>query len=222
MRITKMFPLACTAALRAACAAEAPRSLPGETASSGAVPGAPTDTPSRDLTLQLPAAPALEVASPVELSRPDPTPTTSRPKTSRRPAPVPAAAPAPAPKPVAEISPVASAVVPIPSLPVTGVEAQPVEEESAAAGSGRELAPGKTVPGVRRLLDAGGGRGLLVGAAAGPRHPSGRGRRQVPAPWRGARNRHRWPNSDRSSGSPTEINRGLAVKFLGVASSPPL
>jgi hypothetical protein len=182
MRMTNTFPLACTVALLAACAAEAPRSLPGETASSGAAADAPTNTPSRDLTLQLPAAPALEVASPVELSRPDPKPTPApRPKVSRRPAP----APAPAPKPVAEVSP-SPAVVPIPSLPVTEVGAQPVEEESAAAGSGRELAPGKTVTvipasaGSSTPLEAedswsesGPARGILVGGGGGRCRPRG-------------------------------------------------
>jgi hypothetical protein len=181
MRMTNTFPLACTVALLAACAAEAPRSLPGETASSGAAAGAPTNAPSRDLTLQLPAAPALEVASPVELSRPDPKPTPApRPKVSRRPA------PAPAPKPVAEVSPPASAVLPIPSLPVTAVGAQPGEEESAAAGSGRELAPGKTVTvipasaGSSTPLEAEDSwsesrpaRGILVGGGGGRCRPRG-------------------------------------------------
>jgi hypothetical protein len=183
MRMTNTFPLACSVALLAACAAEAPRSLPGETASSGAAAGAPTNAPSRDLTLQLPAAPALEVASPVELSRSDPKPTPiPRPRVSPRPAP----APAPAAKPVAEVSPVASAVVPIPSLPVTEVGAQPVEEESAAAGSARELAPGKTVTvipasaGSSTPLEAEDSwsgpqpaRGILVGGGGGRCRPRG-------------------------------------------------
>lgn len=182
MRMTNTFPLACTVALLAACAAEAPRSLPGETASSGAA-AAPTKDPTRDLTLQLPAAPALEVASPVELSRPSPKPTPApRPKASPRPA----RAPAVAPKPVAEVSPPASAVVPIPSLPVTEVGAQPVEEESAAVGSGRELAPGKTVTvipvsaGSSTPLEAEDSwsesrpaRGILVGGGGGRCRPRG-------------------------------------------------
>jgi hypothetical protein len=89
----------------------------------------------RDITLQGSTTPQLEVASPVELGRPEPQKqNTSRRKPTPKPAPAPTtreSAPmaAPAPELVAAPAPVAVAEAPTP----------------APDPSGRELAPGKTV-----------------------------------------------------------------------------
>jgi hypothetical protein len=136
MRAVSMLPLAFWAALLAGCAAESPRPSNLETASSGAETG----LSDRDLTLQTPAMPAVEVASPIELSRPTPEPRpTPRPRISSRPAPV------PTPDPVPEASPADESAVPVPTVAVAEVMAEPAPVEDVAVGVGRELAPGKTV-----------------------------------------------------------------------------
>jgi len=131
-----IFPVAFTAAVLAGCAAESPRSSNQETASR--VVG--TALPDRDLTLQTPAAPAVEVASPLELSRAAPEP---RPARRARISPKPA--PAPAPDPVPEAAPAAQAAAPVPATAVAEVLAEPAPVEDVALGGGRELAPGRTV-----------------------------------------------------------------------------
>jgi hypothetical protein len=120
-----ILPLAFTAAVLAGCGSESPQTTNQETASRG-VEG--TAVPERDLTLQAPAAPAVEVASPVELSRVAP-----EPKPERRPRVSPKPAPAPAPDPVPEATPAEQAAVPDSTVSV------------AEAEGGRELPPGKTV-----------------------------------------------------------------------------
>jgi hypothetical protein len=135
MRAVSMLPLAFWAALLAGCAAESPRPSHLETASSGAETG----LSDRDLTLQTPAMPAVEVASAIELSRPMPEPRPApRPRISPRPA------PAPTPDPVPEASPADQSVLPVPTVAVAEVIAEPAPVEDGA-GAGRELAPGKTV-----------------------------------------------------------------------------
>jgi len=135
MRAASILPLAFTAAVLAGCAAESPQTAKQQTASRGVEEFA---LPDRDLTLQRPAAPAVEVASPVELSRaaPDPEPT-RRARVSPKPA------PAPAPDPVPEAAPAAQAAVPDSTVAVAEVLAEPAPVEDV--GVGRELAPGKTV-----------------------------------------------------------------------------
>ena len=133
MRSVSVLPLAFTAILLAACGSEAP-SVP-EREETGSRPVAP---PERDLTLRSPAAPVVEVASAVELSRPEPPSPpvrAARPRARPKPAPEPAPAPAPVPDPA-----------PVPEPPTAPVIV-PVEapEPEAQAGGGRELAPGKTV-----------------------------------------------------------------------------
>ena len=125
MRAASTLLLAFTAAVLAGCAAEAPRT---------------SALPDRDLTLQVPAAPAVEVASAVELSRPAPEP---RPARHARISPEPA--PAPTPDPAPEAAPAAQAAVPVPTVAVAEVIAEPAPGEDVMEGSGRELAPGKTV-----------------------------------------------------------------------------
>ena len=130
-----LLPLAITVALAAACGSEV-SSLPEqeETAT-----GAPAHAPDRDLTLRTvpPAAVTVEVASPVELTRPEPRPARApRPRPAPRPVPPPAADPEPEAQPrQAPLAPSAPAAVP--------VAVEPAPEEPAAGG--RELAPGKTV-----------------------------------------------------------------------------
>ena len=136
MRAVSIVPLAFTIAVMSGCAADSPRTPNHETASRGEG-GAPSD---RDLTLQTAAAAALEVASPVELSRPKPEP---QPERRSRISPKPA--PAPAPKPPPDAAPAAEAAMPLPGVAVAEVLAAPAPVEDEAAGSGRELAPGKTV-----------------------------------------------------------------------------
>jgi hypothetical protein len=125
MRTASMLPLAFTAALLAGCAAEAPR---------------PSGHPDRDLTLQTPTTPAVEVASLVELSRPAP-----EPKPARRQRLSPKPAPAPTPDPVPEASPAFESAKPVPAVAVAEVLTQPAPVEDVAVGAGRELAPGTTV-----------------------------------------------------------------------------
>jgi hypothetical protein len=137
MRAASILPLSFTAAVLVGCATESPRGSSQETAYRGAE-GA--GLPERDLTLQTPATPAVEVASPVELSRADP-----EPRPARRPRISPKPAPAPAPGPIPKASPAAQAAVPVPTVAVAKVLAEPAPVEDAAAGGGRELAPGKTV-----------------------------------------------------------------------------
>jgi hypothetical protein len=133
MRAASILPLAFTAAVMAGCAAEPHQTSNQETASR-AVEG--TGFPDRDLTLQTSAAPAVEVASPVELSRPRPEPARHRRLSPK---------PAPAPQPAPEASPAAQSAVPVPSVAVAEVLAEPAPVEDVAVGVGRELAPGKTV-----------------------------------------------------------------------------
>ena len=137
MRAASILPLAFTAALLAGCAAESPQPPMDETASSGADG---TGFPDRDLTLQRSATPAVEVASPVELSRPSPEPRPARgSRISRKPV------PAPAPEPVPEVTPAAESAVPVLTVAVAEVIAEPAPVEDGVVGAGRELAPGKTV-----------------------------------------------------------------------------
>ncbi len=135
MRAASYLPLAFTAAVLVGCAAESHRASTEETASR-ATEG--TGLPQRDLTLHAPATPAVEVASPVELSRPAPEPA-KRPRVSPRPA------PAPVPEPAPEASPAAQVAVPIPSVALAEVLAEPAPAEELGSGAERELAPGKTV-----------------------------------------------------------------------------
>jgi hypothetical protein len=135
MRAASILPLAFTAAVLAGCGAESPQTANQETASRGV---AGTALPDRDLTLQVPATPAVEVASPVELSRaaPDPGPA-RRPKVSPKPAPAPTA------KRDAAAAPAGLAAAPDSTVAVAEVPTEPTPTEDA--GAGRELAPGKTV-----------------------------------------------------------------------------
>jgi len=135
MRAASILPLAFTAAVLAGCAAESPQTANQETASRG-VEG--TALPERDLTLQVPATPAVEVASPVELSRAAPEPEPARrAKVSPKPAPAPTA------NRVAAAAPAGQAAVPDSTVAVAEAPAEPAPMEDA--GVGRELAPGKTV-----------------------------------------------------------------------------
>jgi hypothetical protein len=135
MRAASYLPLAFTAAVLAGCAAESHQVSNEETASRAAEG---TVRSERDLTLQTPATPAVEVASPVELSRPAPEPAKRR-RVSPKPAPVRAPEPAPA------ASPAAQAAIPIPSVAPAHVLTEPSPAKDLGAGAGRELAPGKTV-----------------------------------------------------------------------------
>jgi hypothetical protein len=134
MRTASVISLACVAALITACRSDLP-GVPEETAARAAEPR------QRDLTLQVPELPPTEVASAVELERPQvaPAPTRSprlrlRPKAAPRPAvePEPAPAAVPATEPVVQPAPVAEAL------------ADPAPVDDATSG-GRELAPGRTV-----------------------------------------------------------------------------
>ncbi|MBA3892501.1 MAG: hypothetical protein H0X69_02240 [Gemmatimonadales bacterium] len=131
MRVPSLLPLLTVAAL-AGCATESPQPSSHESAFRGA--GA-ADL-ARDLTLQAGAMPAVEVASPVELSRPAPE-TPRRASTSRKPV----AAPAPAPVPEAP-----PAELPAPAFSeAVAVVTMEAPAEEVALGAGQELAPGKTV-----------------------------------------------------------------------------
>ncbi|CAN5751174.1 hypothetical protein BH24GEM1_BH24GEM1_26610 [soil metagenome] len=132
MRVPSLLPLLTVAAL-AGCATESPQPSSHETAFRG-VGAADLD---RDLTLQAGAMPAVEVASPVELSRPAPE-APRRASTSRKPV----AAPAPAPVPEA---PPAELPAPAFSEAVAVVTTEEALGEEVALGAGQELAPGKTV-----------------------------------------------------------------------------
>ena len=138
MRAASILPLAITAAALAGCAAESPRTSNQETASVGT---AGSGLPQRDLTLQTPERPAVDVASPVELSRAAP-----EPRLARRARHSPKPAPVPAPDPISVAAPAALAAVPVPAVAVVQVRAEMArEEEEDAVGVGRELPPGKTV-----------------------------------------------------------------------------
>ncbi len=171
MRAASILPLAITAAALAGCAAESPRTSNQGTASVGT---AGSGLPQRDLTLQTPERPALDVASPVELSRAAP-----EPKLARRARHSPKPAPVPAPMTVA--APAALAAVPVPAVAVVQVRAETAreEEEEDAVGVGRELAARKdghrhsgverpvVVPG-RHSWDPGGpGRGMIIEGGGG-------------------------------------------------------
>ncbi len=154
MRVTSILPLAFTAAVLAGCSTESPRLSNQETASRGAEGTAFSD---RDLTLQTTATQAVEVASPVELSRP-----TSEPRPAPRPSSSPKPAPAPTPDPVPEASPAAESAVPVPALAVAQVLVHQAPVEDVAVGVGRELAPGKTVTAIP----------VSTGPSASPEDPS--------------------------------------------------
>jgi hypothetical protein len=109
----------------------------------GIASGAPEETATRsgslnrDLKLQSAAAPAVEIASPVELGRAEPEQRAApRPRSSPRPAPAPSPDrtpdAAPAPELVSAPAPVSVATAPAPAAP-------------APAADSRELAPGQTV-----------------------------------------------------------------------------
>jgi hypothetical protein len=148
MRGASLVSLALMAGLLAGCGPETPRVAEQEE------PTAAVDSGSeRDLTRQASSASAVEVASPVELTRPvvGPPHEESRSHTSPEPAP----APDPATERVAQVAVESAAeheletaaVLPAATLPE--VAAEPAREEPAehepAAGAGRELAPGTTV-----------------------------------------------------------------------------
>lgn len=135
MHVVSILPLVFTAAALAGCAAESSQTWNQETASRG-VEG--TALSERDLTLQTPATPAVEVASPVELARP-----ASEPRPERRATISPKPAPAPVPDPVPEASLVTPAAMLVPTVAEAVAEPAPVED--VAVGPGRELAPGTTV-----------------------------------------------------------------------------
>ena len=178
MRTASLLPLAFTAALAVACGFETP--VPPERDETASRPSA---APERDLTLQGPAATAREVASPVELARPEPPerPTRlARPRAKRRPAPPPRAELEPPP---------AAAPILVPLPPVAAAPIRPAAE-AEAGGSSRELAPGKTVtaipvsdePGIE--ADAGDSwlpaerpRGMIRGGGGTCRQPRGGVRR---------------------------------------------
>jgi hypothetical protein len=120
MRAASILPLAFTAAVLAGCTAESPR------------------TADRDLTLQTPATPAVEVASPVELFR-----AASEPEPVRRAKVSPKPVPAPTANRVSAAAPAGHAAAPNSTMAVAEVLAQP--EPVEGGGVGRELAPGRTV-----------------------------------------------------------------------------
>ncbi len=130
MRTPLLLALAFTAGAWMGWGAEHPRgSVHEETASTG-----------RDLTLQAPRVPAAEVASAIELGRPEPAPAPAR--AHHRPATAKPAPRAPAAEPVAE--PATVPTVAMAAVPEAAAEPAPAPVDDAAAG-GRELAPGKTV-----------------------------------------------------------------------------
>jgi hypothetical protein len=137
MRIATIQLLAFAAMVLTGCGADSPRPSNQETASLGANGAGNND---RDLTLQAPTNLAVEVASPVELSRPAP-----EAKPQRRPRISPRPAPAPAPDPEPETSPATESAMPAPAVAVAPVVADPAPVEDVAVGVGRELPPGKTV-----------------------------------------------------------------------------
>ncbi len=138
MRLESLLALASVTLVLAGCSTESPKASTDETAMAPRATGAPAH---RDLTLRTSAAATLEVASPVELSRPAPPPPR---RTARKISPEPAPAPAPEPRP--EAAPAFEAAVPVPSPAVAEVAADPgAPVEDVDVGAGRELAPGKTV-----------------------------------------------------------------------------
>ena len=134
MRTASLIPLACVAVLVAACGSDVPALPEQETAAR------PAEPRQRDLTLQVPELPATEVASAVELARPQasPAPRSARPRPRPKPAPRTTAEPAPGPA-----APLAPPVMPAaPTTTEALADPAPVDD---AGSSGRELAPGKTV-----------------------------------------------------------------------------
>lgn len=138
MRLESLLALASVTLVLGGCSPESPRASTDETGMAAREAGAPAH---RDLTLRTSAAPTLEVASPVELSRAEPRPPRrAARKVSRKPA------PAPAPEPPAEAAPAAEAAEPVPATAMAEVKADPgAPVEDVDVGAGRELAPGKTV-----------------------------------------------------------------------------
>ncbi len=130
----------------------------------------------RDLTLGSAAPPAVEVASAVELGRPEPP--TIRPTPRRRSSPKPAPAPSEAPpEPQAAPSPEPVAV----PVALAAAELPPAAEATPAA-AGRELLPGQTVTMIPASsgpsnggddigLPAEPGRGMFKGGAGSCPHP---------------------------------------------------
>jgi hypothetical protein len=137
----------------------------------------------RDLTLGGSAAPVMEVASAVELGRPEaPRAATPRRRSVPKPAPAPSLAPpqpeaAPTPEPVAVPEPVSVAILEVPSV--------------SAPSNDRELAPGETItliPASTGTASGGGGdiglppepgRGMWKGGAGNCPHPPRDGGRPV-------------------------------------------
>lgn len=160
MRAASLLPLALITGLVAACGTESPRVAEEEATAAADSVG------ERDLTLQTSTAPALEVASPVELTRPRSAPAPdSKPLHRTKPVTHPTALSAEEsrPGPAAVLPVTAPAEPPVGPAPVTQAPPEwtaeetaeaPRTEESVApvsdapgqpAGAGRELAPGKTV-----------------------------------------------------------------------------
>jgi len=137
MRARFSLTLALAATLLAGCTPESSPPPTDEMADAGAHSAA---LPERDLTLQTPPAPAVEVTSAVELSRPA---AESRREGRARVSPRPA--PAAAPDPVPEVAPTLEAAFPLPAVAVAEVAAEPAADEAEAADASRELAPGRTV-----------------------------------------------------------------------------
>lgn len=159
MRAAFLLPLALISGLVAGCRTESPRVADEEvTAAADSMVG-------RDLTLQTSAAPALEVASPVELTRQESAPAPdSKPMHPTEPVTPPTAESPEEPGAPAMLRAAASTEARAGRTPVNraplerAVEAREVAEPAAAepaaqepatpglpAGAGRELAPGKTV-----------------------------------------------------------------------------
>jgi hypothetical protein len=93
--------------------------------------------PARDLTLERSPAPAVQVASPLEVSSARPEqPRTHRPRRAPRAAPAPSPVPAPA-----DAAPVAQPV----ATPAPAPAAAPARAEAEAAADPHALAPGRTV-----------------------------------------------------------------------------
>ena len=138
MRLESLLALASVTLVLGGCSAESPKAPTDETAMA---PREAAASAHRDLTLRTSATPTLEVASPVELSRPaPPSPRRTARKISPRPA------PAPAPEPSAEAAPASESAVPVLASAVADVAADPsAPVEDVDVGAGRELAPGKTV-----------------------------------------------------------------------------
>jgi hypothetical protein len=121
---TSILPLAVTVSLLAGCSADAPRR--------------PERSAERDLTRRSLEPAPVEVASAIELARPEP-----KPPVRERDAVAPR--PKPAPQPAERVEAAAAEnVVVVPKAPIA-ILTPPAPEVSAAAGSDRELSPGETV-----------------------------------------------------------------------------